>query len=140
MKPAALSAPAPREASPLPRRTEWSPNLWLGCNAFAWGRLLVRNGFAVHRTKWRVAAAVSAMSLVHTALRLVQQVFYGQQMAHTPIPHAARLHPRPLARARPCCMNCSLVTRATLSRPPMNALSLTTSCSPAPGGRDSSDA
>lgn len=82
MKPTALSAP------PRSRRTDWSPSLWLGCNACAWGRLLVRNRFALHRSKWQVAAAVSAMSLVHTALRMLQQALYGRQAADTPILHA----------------------------------------------------
>ncbi|HMF19815.1 MAG TPA: sulfotransferase [Gemmataceae bacterium] len=83
MKPAALPAPAPP-----PRKKEWSANLWLGCDAFAWGRMLVRNRFAVHRSKWRVAAAVTAMSLVHTALRLVQAATYGRQVARTPVRNA----------------------------------------------------
>ena len=73
---------------PAARRTEWSPNVWLGCDAVAWGRLLMRNRFAVHRSKWRVATVVSAMSLVHTGLRLVQQTVYGRQTARTPIPKA----------------------------------------------------
>jgi hypothetical protein len=71
--------------SPPRKPSEWSPHLWLGCDAFAWARLLARNRFAVHRSKWHVAAAVSVVSVLHTALRLVQQAFYGRRVARTPV-------------------------------------------------------
>lgn len=84
MKAAVLRAPASLPSA----RLEWVPNLWMGCDALAWGRLLVRNRFAIARSKWRLAAAVTGMSLLHTTLGLVQQVVYGRQVVHTPIRHA----------------------------------------------------
>jgi hypothetical protein len=68
MGPATSSASAARP----PRKPERSPQLWFGCDAFAWTRLLARNRFAVHRSRWHVAAAVSVVSVFHTALRVAQ--------------------------------------------------------------------
>jgi hypothetical protein len=75
-------------ALPPSRRRDWTPQLWLGCDAFAWLRLLARNRFAVHRSRWHVALIVTAVSLFHTALRFVQQVVYGRRVASTTIPDA----------------------------------------------------
>jgi omega-hydroxy-beta-dihydromenaquinone-9 sulfotransferase len=70
------------------RTTDRSPPLWFGCDAFAWAKLLARHHFAVHRSRWPVAALVSAVSLGHTALRFAQAAAYGRRIARTPIPHA----------------------------------------------------
>jgi hypothetical protein len=64
------------------------PPLWLGCDAFTWARLLARNRFAVHRSRWHVAAVVSLASLFNTTLRLAQLAVYGRRVARTPIPSA----------------------------------------------------
>jgi omega-hydroxy-beta-dihydromenaquinone-9 sulfotransferase len=71
-----------------PRKPEWSPPLWLGCDLATWVGLLAHNGFAVHRSRWSTAAVVSAVSVLHTALSLAQQAFYRRRVARTPIPHA----------------------------------------------------
>jgi hypothetical protein len=46
--------------------------------------LLVAGRFRVHWSKWYVAAAVTVVSVVHTALRLAQSVLYGRQVMRTP--------------------------------------------------------
>jgi hypothetical protein len=74
--------------APKPARPEWTPHLWIGCDAFAWARLLVRGRFAVHWSKWYVAAAATAISIAHLALRLAQSAMFGGQVARTPIRHA----------------------------------------------------
>jgi hypothetical protein len=79
-----VAPPAPRARS----RAEWMPHFWVGCDAFAWSRILVRHRFAVHWTKWHVAAAVSVVSPVHTALRMTQSVVYGRKVAGTKIEKA----------------------------------------------------
>jgi hypothetical protein len=56
---------------PGPAR-EWSPRIWEGCDFFAWLRLLVRNRFAVHPRHAYIALVITFVSLVHTALRLLQ--------------------------------------------------------------------
>jgi hypothetical protein len=50
--------------------------------------LLARNGFAVHRSRWHVAAAVSLASVFNTALGMVQRALYGRRVAQTQVPHA----------------------------------------------------
>jgi hypothetical protein len=71
-----------------PARPEWAPHFWIGCDAFAWARLLVQGRFAVHWSKWYVAAAATVISVVHTALRLVQATLYGRRVDRTPIRRA----------------------------------------------------
>jgi hypothetical protein len=62
--------------------------MWMGCDFAAWVQLLWRNRFAVHRSRWRVAALVTAASLFHSALRLAQFARYGRRVARTRIRHA----------------------------------------------------
>src|SRR5262249_45738484 len=50
--------------------------------------LLARNRFAVHPSRWRLGAVVSAVSPLHTALGLVQRAVYGRRVARTPVVHA----------------------------------------------------
>jgi hypothetical protein len=72
--------------NPLPRRARaWTLPLWAGCDVAAWLRLLRRNGFAVHRSRWHVAALVSALSLSNTALGLAQQLAYRRRIGRTPV-------------------------------------------------------
>jgi hypothetical protein len=84
---APADAIAPPKRSP-PGRTEWAPHFWVGFDAFAWARLLVKNRFAVRFGKWYVAATVSVVSAVHTALRLLQTVIYGDQINRTTVHNA----------------------------------------------------
>lgn len=69
-------------------RDRSSPPLWVGMGALAWARLLARNRFAVHRSRWPLAALVTAASVGNSALGLVQAFAYGRRVARTPIPHA----------------------------------------------------
>jgi hypothetical protein len=59
--------------------------LWLGCDTLSWLRLLASNSFAVHRSRWAAAAAVSVFSLFHTVLRCLQQVTCGWLVTDTRI-------------------------------------------------------
>jgi hypothetical protein len=76
-KPDVRPAPAARQ--------EWAPRIWEGCDLFAWLRLLVRNRLAVHWSCWYIAVIVTVVSFFHTVLRLVQQAWYGERIARTPI-------------------------------------------------------
>src|SRR5262249_10887562 len=55
---------------------------------FAWIRLLGRNRFAVHPDYLYIAAIVTVVSSLHTALRLLQEAWYGDLVSRTPIRHA----------------------------------------------------
>jgi hypothetical protein len=78
--------PPDRTAPPPPR--EWTPRIWEGCSLYAWLRLLARNRCAVHPRYWYIAAVVSVVSAGHTALRHVQEAWYGSRLDRTPIRHA----------------------------------------------------
>ena len=75
-------AGAPADSS---RKPEWAPRMWQGCNFFAWVRLLARNRFAVHPAYWYIVVIDTVISLVHSALRLVQAIFYGRAVRRTPL-------------------------------------------------------
>jgi hypothetical protein len=77
----------PDTARPAARR-DWQPHMWEGCNFSAWLRLLFRNRFAVGWRYWYVAAVVTPVSIVHSLLRLWQQIRYGRRVARTPIREA----------------------------------------------------
>ncbi len=81
-------SPAPLPARTPPKKAEWTPHIWEGCDALAWLRLLAHNRFAVHWSKWYVAAVVSVVSVFHTVLRIVQNAVYGRRVARTPIRQA----------------------------------------------------
>jgi omega-hydroxy-beta-dihydromenaquinone-9 sulfotransferase len=73
---------------PASRKKDWSPPLWAGCSASAWARLLAANRFAVHRSRWHVAALASAASVFNSALGLAQRIVHGRRIAGTPITNA----------------------------------------------------
>jgi hypothetical protein len=66
---------------------EWMPRFWQGCNFQAWLRLLVRNRFAVAPRYWYIAAVVTVVSALHSAVRLFQDVLLGSRPGRTPILH-----------------------------------------------------
>jgi hypothetical protein len=71
--------------------------LWVGCDAVAWCHLLISNGFAIHRSKWHIAAIASVVSLFHTALGCVQQAVYGSPRGFHAEAKGAGFRPRSLA-------------------------------------------
>jgi hypothetical protein len=70
-------------SAPPTRPREWMPRFWEGCDFFAWMRLLIRNRFAVGVRYVYIAVIVTIVSLVHTFLRLVQEVIYGGRIRRT---------------------------------------------------------
>lgn len=80
----ALPEPAPRR----PPKPGLTPPFWAGGDVPAWGRLLARNGFAVHRGRWVRAALVTAASVAQTALRFAQQAVHGHEIARAELRHA----------------------------------------------------
>src|ERR1700722_12808322 len=74
---------APKSSAP-----EWTPHFWLGCDLFAWLRLVCRNHLAVHLRYVYVALIVTAVSVVHTFLRWLQEALLGYRIERTPIRHA----------------------------------------------------
>ncbi len=59
------------------RQREWTPRMWEGCNFLAWLRLLARNRFAVQLPYLYIAVIVTFVSLIHTLLRWLQELWFG---------------------------------------------------------------
>lgn len=68
-----------------PRKPEWAPRMWQGCNLFAWFRLLGRNRFRVHPSYWHIVVVDTFVCLMHSALRWLQMLIYGRAIRKTPL-------------------------------------------------------
>ena len=66
---------------------EWAPLFWTGMDFFGWARLLIRNRFAVHWTRWHHAIFLTAVSLFHTVYRWWQWPWVGWRANRTKIEH-----------------------------------------------------
>jgi len=69
-----------------PKRDEWTPHFWEGCDFFAWLRILATNRFVVHPRYWWVAAIVTVVSFGHSVLWLIQETLLGHRIRQTPVP------------------------------------------------------
>lgn len=74
-----------RWASLLYRWREWAAPVWIGCNFSAWSRLLIRNRFAVHPSRWHYVVLYTFVSVVNSALGLLQKAVFGRRVADTVI-------------------------------------------------------
>jgi hypothetical protein len=81
-------AEVPPDRQNRPKEREWAPRIWEGCNFSAWIRLLVRNRCAVHWSHLYIAIIITIVSLFHSLLRVLQQVWYGRRVSRTPIREA----------------------------------------------------
>jgi hypothetical protein len=71
-------------------RPEWTPRIWEGIDFFAWLRLLARNRFAIDWACLYIAVIVTLVSVIHSAVRLLQEAWLGgvirrTRLAHPPI-------------------------------------------------------
>lgn len=76
---------APRRTSLLSRWREWAAPVWIGCNFSAWSRLLIRNRFAVHWSRWHYAVLYTFVSVINSILGLLQKLVFGKRVAETAI-------------------------------------------------------
>jgi len=77
-----MSQPAAPPLAP-PKKHEWSPRMWEGCDFYAWMSLLVRNRFAVEWPYWYIAVIITFMSFGHTLLRFLQDAIFGRAIRET---------------------------------------------------------
>jgi len=89
------SAPAPEpESCPTAAKEEhrapreWMPRMWLGFSVEAWLRLLSRNRCAVELPYCHVPCVVTAVSIFHSGLRLLQDAWFGTHFRNSTIRHA----------------------------------------------------
>jgi hypothetical protein len=78
----------PVDSKPKKKEREWAPRFWLGCDFFAWMRLLSRNRFAIHPSLAYIAVIDTIFSVGNTSIRLLQNLFFGRRIAATKIEHA----------------------------------------------------
>ncbi|HTX95347.1 MAG TPA: sulfotransferase [Mycobacterium sp.] len=64
---------------------EWAAPVWIGCNFSAWMRLLIRNRFAVHPSRWHFAVLYTLVSVVNSGLGWCQNIVFGRRVAKTVI-------------------------------------------------------
>jgi omega-hydroxy-beta-dihydromenaquinone-9 sulfotransferase len=72
-------------AAEKPKTPIFSPHMWVGCDLFAWLRLL---WFGRYRFGWRqlrVLPIGTALTTIHTFLRYAQEGLYGEQIRRTRI-------------------------------------------------------
>lgn len=62
---------------------EWMPHIWQGCEFFAWMKILVRNRFAIGLAYLHVAIIVTFVSLGHTLLHWLQELWFGRAIRRT---------------------------------------------------------
>src|ERR1700724_423051 len=74
-------APAPAPANKKTR--VWSAHMWEGCSFGTWMALLVRNRFSVGWRKLYVAVIVTFISMIHSTLRVAQNLWYGRRIRRT---------------------------------------------------------
>jgi len=73
----------PTKADSMAKTPEWAPRIWQGCSFRAWMRLLIKNRFAVHPSRLYIAVIVTIMSVAHSALAVVQAIFFGRAVRRT---------------------------------------------------------
>jgi hypothetical protein len=61
------------------------PRIWEGCDFFAWLRLICRNSLAVSLSHLYLAIIITLISMINTALRLVQEALFGDHPERTPL-------------------------------------------------------
>lgn len=77
---------APPAAEPAKaKKKSWAPRFWLGCDFFAWIKLLARNRFAIELPYLYIAAIDTLFSLFNTLGRWLVSLLFGWQVARTEI-------------------------------------------------------
>ena len=76
---------ARQSASLLSRWREWAAPVWIGCNFSVWARLLIRNRFAVHPSRWHYVVLYTFVSLINSTLAVLQRIVFGRRVANTTI-------------------------------------------------------
>ncbi len=76
-----MSPPPPT----APKKPEWAPRIWEGCNLYAWLRLLLKNRCAVNWRYWYIAVIVTFMATYNTLMRVIQEIVYFRRLRNTHI-------------------------------------------------------
>jgi hypothetical protein len=62
--------------------------MWMGCDFFAWLRLMAQGKFLFHPRYFHIAVVLSPITLGHTFLRYAHNALYRKKIARTPVSRA----------------------------------------------------
>jgi hypothetical protein len=82
---AETASPAEKATATDKKERNWAPRFWLGCDFFAWMRLLASNRFAVDWPLLYIAVIDTIFSVFNTCLRWMQTLIYGRRVTRTEI-------------------------------------------------------
>jgi hypothetical protein len=68
-----------------PPKEPWAPRIWIGCDLFAWLRLLWLGRFSFDLRHLRLLPIGTVFAAAHTFLRYAQEGLYGSRIRATPI-------------------------------------------------------
>jgi omega-hydroxy-beta-dihydromenaquinone-9 sulfotransferase len=74
-----------RDLRPKPPRDPWSPRIWIGCDLFAWLRLLWDGRFSFGWRQLRLLPIGTILASIHTFLRYAQDGLYGSRILESAI-------------------------------------------------------
>jgi hypothetical protein len=85
--------PVPVESSkpPKPKKVQlntypfWSPRFWHGMRVRAWFRLLARHRFRIHPLRIPMAAIITVIAFINSALYRIERLWYGRRVDATQI-------------------------------------------------------
>ena len=123
-----MQSPEPPRHRAVNEPPWWKPMIWVGCDFFAWLRLLASNRFRIHWKCVHVVGYVTVVSFFHTLLRRVQKLVYGRRVDRTSIRKAPFSSSGTGAPGLPSCTSSWHSMNATLIRPPTNVWSPTIFC------------
>ncbi len=66
----------------------WSPRMWIGCDFFAWLRIMTQGRFRFTLPHVHIGVCTSVISFGHSVLKCAQNAIYRRQIAQTPISKA----------------------------------------------------
>jgi omega-hydroxy-beta-dihydromenaquinone-9 sulfotransferase len=70
-----------------PERT-WSPRMWIGCDFFAWLRIMTRGRFRFTPSHAHIGVCTSLISFGHSVLKCAQNAIYRRRIAQTTVSKA----------------------------------------------------
>lgn len=66
----------------------WAPRFWHGMTLGVWLRFVAQNGFRISPTRWPLAFGVTMVSIVNTALWILQKLLLGWRVERSTLEHA----------------------------------------------------
>ena len=61
--------------------------MWHGSHAFAWWRMLAKNGLSIHPKYYGISLVTTVTTAIHATLRMAQQASGASEAARTPLAH-----------------------------------------------------